>query len=498
MLTVPSGVTLMGSDRERCIIEAVHHDRYAIDYDWGGVGTQYNRVTNLTLDWFIDGVLAGGATGIYPGGYGAVDHVRVNITSDTAQTQGIDGIVSNLYVRYTYQIANLFNNLDVRINVETTSTIFGIGLFVTSDYNDIYVHDLTSVCVNAGYGSILAIYIESQGRGMSPNDDSWDYNSVTAHDLVGYAKITSTASASSVRDAIGVAIYDCHAMNIKGTAINALNTSFHRAIGIEFWGSYAEDRSVMNMFGYAEANNPSDFADYYTCGIFYGGAQPKMLGCHGIGVNKSTGSAYGLHADSWIAVETDRPEIQHSGFQGSTGDVSLGGADSIYFYGNQYEPDSVNYYGNVSIIPQAGDRSAWDVPDHDTRHAKDIDVNILYRHLPAPGAGGNMVYDTGSNWVSDGGESVQYPHKTITANYTINSADWLVKANAAGGNIIITLPSASIAPQRPYYVKRIDSSSNTVTIEGAGADTIDEAANKLLSQYDSICLYPDGSEWWIL
>lgn len=80
---------------------------------------------------------------------------------------------------------------------------------------------------------------------------------------------------------------------------------------------------------------------------------------------------------------------------------------------------------------------------------------------------------------------------TVSANYTASSTDYYIRVNAASGNITITLPSAasfhirSSVDGKPYsseiHVKRIDTSSNTVTVQGAGSDTIDGAASVTLA-----------------
>ena len=48
--------------------------------------------------------------------------------------------------------------------------------------------------------------------------------------------------------------------------------------------------------------------------------------------------------------------------------------------------------------PQHGDRSAWNVMDFDTEHAKDIMDSTLRRHLPLPGADGGYARSDGTDW----------------------------------------------------------------------------------------------------
>jgi hypothetical protein len=86
-----------------------------------------------------------------------------------------------------------------------------------------------------------------------------------------------------------------------------------------------------------------------------------------------------------------------------------------------------------------------------------------------------------------------------TGAYTMTSADGLVVADASGGAFTVTLPTAVGLAGRVYRVKKIDSSSNAVTIDGAGSETIDDATTATIAtQYEAITVISDGTEWWVL
>ena len=72
----------------------------------------------------------------------------------------------------------------------------------------------------------------------------------------------------------------------------------------------------------------------------------------------------------------------------------------------------------------------------------------------------------------------------------------IVTANKAP----ITLPIASTTYKSfPIRIKKIDSSGNAVTIDGAGAETIDDGLTATLTvQYESIDLGSDLKNWFIL
>lgn len=89
-----------------------------------------------------------------------------------------------------------------------------------------------------------------------------------------------------------------------------------------------------------------------------------------------------------------------------------------------------------------------------------------------------------------------------TAAYTIVVADdgKLVDADATSAAFTVTLPTvASAGDGFIIIVKKTDSSVNAVTIDGAGAETIDGATTLVLSsQYDSAALRCDGTEWHVV
>jgi hypothetical protein len=75
-------------------------------------------------------------------------------------------------------------------------------------------------------------------------------------------------------------------------------------------------------------------------------------------------------------------------------------------------------------------------------------------------------------------------------------AEGTVFVNAAGGAVQITLPSVTV--NKVYTIKKIDNSSNGVTIVPTGADTIDALPLYTLSTYnDSVTLFGDYTGWLV-
>lgn len=106
------------------------------------------------------------------------------------------------------------------------------------------------------------------------------------------------------------------------------------------------------------------------------------------------------------------------------------------------------------------------------------------------------VYD-GSAWIAIGDPSAV---TTVTSStVTLDNEDFVVICDATSNAITVNLPAASTSSSFRYYIKKIDSSANTVTIDANASETIDGDTTKILtSQYDSIEIVCDGSNWYII
>jgi hypothetical protein len=70
--------------------------------------------------------------------------------------------------------------------------------------------------------------------------------------------------------------------------------------------------------------------------------------------------------------------------------------------------------------------------------------------------------------------------------------------DATAGNILINLPAPPVSAGRLLYIKKIDSSSNTVTIDQNSSETIDGGTQYLLyNQYEAVTLICDGTNWHV-
>lgn len=119
--------------------------------------------------------------------------------------------------------------------------------------------------------------------------------------------------------------------------------------------------------------------------------------------------------------------------------------------------------------------------------------------LPVGGTGKTLRVSGGLPAWSDADTNPAVATSTKTSNYTITGTDVIIFADASSGNVTITLPTASSFTGYNFYVKRIDSSSNTCTVARSGSDTIDGATSFTLdTQYFAIRAVSNGSNWYII
>lgn len=85
-----------------------------------------------------------------------------------------------------------------------------------------------------------------------------------------------------------------------------------------------------------------------------------------------------------------------------------------------------------------------------------------------------------------------------SGNYAITTTDEIILANASGGGIALTLPTA-VGNSRVYTIKKTDASANTVTITTTGGQTIDGGASAVLQvQYESVSLVSNNANWFVI
>lgn len=88
---------------------------------------------------------------------------------------------------------------------------------------------------------------------------------------------------------------------------------------------------------------------------------------------------------------------------------------------------------------------------------------------------------------------------TTTANYTMVDIDSLILGDATTASITVTLLTAAGREGRDIYVKKIDTSDNTVTIDAEGTETLDGSTTIVLTQRNAVRGYrSDGTNWRLI
>ena len=97
------------------------------------------------------------------------------------------------------------------------------------------------------------------------------------------------------------------------------------------------------------------------------------------------------------------------------------------------------------------------------------------------------------------GESFKLNISIETGSSITPGSSPVLLCDASSNSVTVNLPSASDSINTVYYVKKIDSSGNTVTIDGNSNETIDGSLTQVISvQYDSLTVVSDGSNWHII
>jgi hypothetical protein len=91
---------------------------------------------------------------------------------------------------------------------------------------------------------------------------------------------------------------------------------------------------------------------------------------------------------------------------------------------------------------------------------------------------------------------ISYANSPYGINYTVAN---VILADASEGNMVIRMPDPALNIGRPFVVKKIDTTSNTVTILPYGSETFDGDATRVINSNDGELEYViysiDGVNW---
>lgn len=117
---------------------------------------------------------------------------------------------------------------------------------------------------------------------------------------------------------------------------------------------------------------------------------------------------------------------------------------------------------------------------------------LWFSHVPASGQISNIT-------PSRQGIAYAASAKTVTTTYTATAADHTILANAASAAFTISLPPVSTKVYPYFVIKKLDSSTNAVTIDAFASQAIDGGTGlTLYRQWDWVILHSDGSRWHVL
>lgn len=101
---------------------------------------------------------------------------------------------------------------------------------------------------------------------------------------------------------------------------------------------------------------------------------------------------------------------------------------------------------------------------------------------------------------SAGGATTYTVVSTSAASYTgVATTDvTIILADATSNNITVNLPTA-VSNTATYYIKKVDSSANTVTVDGNASETIDGGLTAVIrAQYAAIEVISDNANWQVV
>lgn len=88
--------------------------------------------------------------------------------------------------------------------------------------------------------------------------------------------------------------------------------------------------------------------------------------------------------------------------------------------------------------------------------------------------------------------------KTVTESYTVDPGDQIIHVDATAGNITVTFYTAQGNEGRHHYIKRVDASSNTVTLAFQGSETWEfELTDQLPNRGSGRTAYAHDGNWFI-
>lgn len=112
-------------------------------------------------------------------------------------------------------------------------------------------------------------------------------------------------------------------------------------------------------------------------------------------------------------------------------------------------------------------------------------------------AGGGLEFSSGDLQIANP-EGVWSITSVQTGTYGASVGE-VVRCDPSGGGFTVNLPTASGIAGQQVVVKNVTSSTNTITVDGNGAETIDGSATETITTaWGSLALVSDGTNWLVI
>lgn len=213
-----------------------------------------------------------------------------------------------------------------------------------------------------------------------------------------------------------------------------------------------------------------------------------------------------LYTENYLSGSTQQTKVKLN-LNVVANDIDLEDLGNIF--GNPAPNDTIFYNGTNFVfqpLPTITYSNAWllggnnETSEYSFGTLNDFDIpikanNIQVGIIKTDGKFGWGVSNPTSTIDVSGSAAIGNIIST-SINYTATDDDYFITVNAGASNKIITLPLASLCEKREYVIKKIDNSSNTVTI--TSLSDIDGASTYVIyTQYVSIKVKSDGTTWHI-
>lgn len=97
------------------------------------------------------------------------------------------------------------------------------------------------------------------------------------------------------------------------------------------------------------------------------------------------------------------------------------------------------------------------------------------------------------------GGSFYESSEAFTASGSLSTTTSIALVDASGGTVTITLPAAADSTGKTITIKKTDTTTQAVVIDGNGSETIDGGTEaRIETPYVALKLHCDGTEWWIV